>query len=148
MIRAPAQVVALIGGTLDVATDPQRLFDVPLSDEGAVQLERARTRVLLRAAADGAAAPPGGGRVSGRVHDASTPVELGSVEADRWQARLSLDRARLAFYELPREGRAALLTAHSARREAARPRETPVERRAPARRLRPGRTLGGRARGP
>ncbi|MFP2902726.1 hypothetical protein, partial [Corallococcus sp. 4LFB] len=43
-----ARIQALIDGTLDVGVSPQSLFDVPLGDEPALQVEALRVRALLR----------------------------------------------------------------------------------------------------
>lgn len=133
---------ALLAGNLEVDVDPQSLFDVSLSDSAAIAVEAARIRALLGAVVESAGAPSASAaprRVPPRappaasasasaspVGSATAPVE---PEPARWRARLELDRARLAFYSLPREQQEKLLGAHAARREAARPRETEAERR-------------------
>ena len=131
-----AQVRALVAGSLDVSVAPQSLFDVPLEDEAALQIEAARVRALLRAV-DAAARPPEPvARSRTRRAPAAAPdagslrADLAALDAERWQERVDLDRARLAFYELSPEQRAELLRAHAARQQAAQPQESPQERRA------------------
>lgn len=130
-----AQIRALLAGTLDVSVAPRSLFDVALSDEAAVQIEAARVRALLRAA-DEAARPQEPPPRSRARSPAAAPdagglrAELAALDPALWGQRLSLDRARLEFYELSAERRAELLRAHAARQEAAQPKETEEERRA------------------
>lgn len=124
-----AQVRALMAGELDVAIDPQSLFDVSLADESAVGVERERLRFIV-----GAVAKAGADRAAAEEEAADeTPAEVSqretpTVDAEAWRRRLALDQARLAFYELSPERRAALLAAHAARQEAATPRETEADR--------------------
>lgn len=117
-VQRAADVRALVAGTLEVAIDPTQLFDVNLADEAAVQLERVRLGALLRSVS----APDGGLLAFSK--------DAGQLDVERWAQRLQLDRARLAFYSLTPEARAALLESHAARREAAKPRETEAQRRA------------------
>lgn len=130
-----AQVRELLTGTLDVAVSPQTLFDVPLGDEVALRVEAARLRALLRVVA-GAAQPATRPALRARrtkpdnTDVGSATAELLALDPAVLAARLELDRARLDFYDLGAERRAALLSAHSARQEAAQPRETEDERQA------------------
>lgn len=130
------QLRALLTDSLDVSVEPSSLFEVSLDDDAAVQIEAMRIRALLRAADEAARPvepPPTRGR---RPVEPPPPepdslrVDLASVDVARWEQRLELDRARLAFYDLEAGQRAALLEAHAARQAAAQPRETDEERRA------------------
>lgn len=127
-------VRALIAGSLDVHVAPQTLFDVPLDDEAALRVEAARVRLLLQTV-DELVRPPEPAR-RGTVrrkerHDAGlASAELAGLDGERWTARLALDRARLAFYDLDPGRRAELLGIHAARQEQARERETDEQRRA------------------
>jgi len=122
---------------LDVTIDPGSLFEVDLSDDAAVAVEAARIRALLGAVTESAgapsasAAPPRPPRAPPAGSGSAEPVgSAAPLEPDpaRWRARLELDRARLAFYSLPRERQQELLREHASRQEAARPRETEAER--------------------
>jgi len=96
--RATAAAIdELRAGTLSVAIDPATLFDVPLDDSAAVTLEAARLESLLGGQDETAVEPP-----------AEIPAQV-------WDARRELDRARLDFYRLPDERRAALLDEHAQR---------------------------------
>ncbi len=122
------QIRALIGGLLDVSVEPQSLFDVPLDDEAAVEIEGVRLRALLRTVAESAQTALTRPTLSKPA--ASTRVDIETLDAARWESRVELDRARLEFYSLARERRQELVRSHAARREAARPPETEQERRA------------------
>ncbi len=110
-----ARIDDLIAGTLDVTVSPQSLFETPLTDEAALQVEALRMRTLL-AAIDSAAETP------------DTNIE--APDPALWRGRMELDRARLAFYSLDKTARDALLETHAERQEAAQPRETAAERQA------------------
>lgn len=147
-----ASLHALVAGTLDVAVDPTSLFDIDLANEGAVELEALRIRALLESIASPAspepeaepAPEPRAGRARSKASKTSkpTPAEpsppppsalrsaLAAIDPALLEARLELDRARLAFYELAPARRAALLQDHAARQEAEKPR--PPEPRRPA----------------
>ena len=132
-----AEIHALVAGTLAVSVEPQGLFDVPLADEDAIGVERARIRTLLRAVDVDAGPPPRSARArpapSSRrsaAPAASASAEVDAMDSALWSARIALDRARLEFYSLPRDRRDALLAAQQKRREAARPVETEEQRRA------------------
>ncbi len=102
-----AHVRALVAGSLDATVDPASLFEVPLDDEAAVVVDARRLRLLLDAASGG--------------------VDAGA--SDDFAARLELDRARLAFYDLDVAAREALLVAHAERRAALVPAESTEARR-------------------
>jgi hypothetical protein len=104
---------------LAASVTPQALFDVPLDDDAAVGLEAQRLRALLRDADSDAGARRAAG-VKRAVRDAG-PVEAGAAEVPPalWQARLDVDRARLAFYTLPAARRDALLEQHAQRSKVA-----------------------------
>lgn len=142
---AADRIRALIAGELDVAVAPASLFDAPLDDEAAIRLSAARIRLLLaRAQEDADAADAGAPDGGPRSRDAGTPAvgprppdagDAGAgdaeIDAALWEAHLALDRARLAFYELPRARRDEILAVHERRRaEVEQPRETEQERRA------------------
>jgi hypothetical protein len=118
-------IAALMAGTLVVARDPRQLFDVALDDETAVQVERVRLQVVLQAAEVAAKTPS---RRVVTTEARADRVQIDALPAKQWQARLALDRARLAFYSLTPAQRAALLQTHAQRQEAARPRETEADR--------------------
>ncbi len=128
------QIQSLLDRSLPVAVMPQSLFDVCLSDETAVQVERVRLKTMLQSiddAADGGAAqspPPKGARPALRRPPESRDEP--TLSSPEWHAREGLDRARLVFYSLPRAEREVLLDAHAKRVEAEKPRETEAEERA------------------
>ena len=125
-----ANVAALIEGTLDTEVDPQSLFDVPLGDATAIQIERVRMGALLSAVEESAApVPPRRGRAQPEPSAAAATREaIESADPQRWQRRLALDRARAAFYDLGSERRAAILQLHAKRKAEAQARETEEER--------------------
>ena len=89
---------------LPASTEAQTLFDIPLADDGAVDLEVVRLGALLREVdAD-----------AGKRAVKPVPWEAG-VPLAVWQARLDLDRARLAFYSLPSARRHELVALHASR---------------------------------
>ncbi|MGE0113527.1 MAG: AAA family ATPase [Steroidobacteraceae bacterium] len=96
----------LIAGTLPVTVNVQQLFDVPLADNTAVELEAARLQMLLGAAD----ARPAGKTSSTSSKKAAQTAE--SLEPETWNARIELDRARLEFYSLPAPERERLLAGH------------------------------------
>jgi len=130
-----AQIRALIAGTLDVSIAPQSLFDVSLNDEDALRVEAARIRSLL-GAVQSTPAPADSTRTRSKRPaterlDASNPVvPPNSIAPQLWTQRLDLDRARLDFLELAPDQRKELLKVHTARQDAARPKETDEQRRA------------------
>lgn len=121
-------------GSLAPDIEPQTLFDVPINDEAAILIESKRVQTMLRAvdenkqAAFGRPSRPKSAAVLGPGGMSAREPEV--IDPVRWEARIELDRQRLAFYSLTNEARAALLQAQIARREAAQPRETDEERRA------------------
>jgi hypothetical protein len=110
-----ARIEALAAGSLDVAISPQSLFEIPLTDEAAVQVEALRVRTLLTA-------------IDPATDALSTDIE--TLDPVLWRSRVELDRARLAFYSLEKTERDALLERHAQRQEAAQPGETEAGRRA------------------
>lgn len=107
--RALADAVrALCAGNLAVTISPSTLFDVPLSDEAAVRAAALRTRAFLQlvdASASSLTGPPS---------DAgANPDAVATMQSEAWAARVDLDRARLAFYELPAAKRTELLAHHA-----------------------------------
>ena len=122
----------LVAGALDPRLEPQSLFDVSLEDEAAVQAEVLRLRALLARIDEAAARPTGGGsRGTARgvgLDDGGPSAELRAQARRLFEARLETDRAQLAFYELERARRTALLRDHAARRAASLPAESEAER--------------------
>jgi hypothetical protein len=130
------QIRDFLAGRLDGAIDPQSLFDVPVdtSDEK-MRVERERIELLLRraqaspppapaaetSAAPGAKPPPLHTEPSAPSDRIETPDPIEAAELAAWRARLALDRARLAFYDLPAPQRVELLRQHRERAEQAQP---------------------------
>ncbi len=110
-----ARIDALIAGTLDVTVSPQSLFEIPLTNEAALQVETLRIRTLLAA-------------IDPATDALSTDIE--TLDPALWRGRVDLDRARLAFYSLDKTVRDALLEKHAKRQDAAQPGETEAERQA------------------
>ncbi|WP_394830628.1 AAA family ATPase [Pendulispora rubella] len=105
-LRQTAQQVRdLVAGKLDARTSPSPLFDVRIDDDAAVDLEGKRLAAMLRDV-DAAARKPKA------AIDAGPPL---------WTARIELDRARLAFYSLPKPARESLLAEHTERQKALAP---------------------------
>lgn len=137
-LRATAAGIrALLEESLDVATPPRTLFDVPLDDEGAVAVEVARLTSLLHDVElqnhdAGTSDARNASREKSRVGDGGDAGDGGAVPPSPavLAARLDLDRARLSFYALPAGRRRALLDAHSRRIAEA---STPTEAEARAR---------------
>lgn len=102
--------------TADVA--PRSLFDVPLEDDTAIGLEALRLTALLRDvdADAGTRRDPGGKR--GARDAGAVEAGLSEVPPALWQARLEVDRARLAFYTLLPARRHELLAHHAERSNA------------------------------
>ena len=126
---ATARVLALLRGELDVAVAPGSLFEVPLDDERAVQVQVKRLSTLLRAAqtdagADAAVAAKKSRPATAPSTDAGVDGDAGfdvtQPDADLWQAQLALDQARLSFLELPKAQRDELLARHTAKQDEAR----------------------------
>lgn len=126
--RRAERIRSLLAGELDPGIRPAELFDVPLDDEEAIAVEARRLEALVasitarRARAEaagrqgearGADGDEGGGPASAPAEDEG-PVPDGL--SPRWEARLELDRARLAFLSLPPARRTTLLAEHAARR--------------------------------
>lgn len=136
-----AAIRSFLEEKLDVATDPQSLFDVAIGGDAVVDLEAKRLTALLDEidAANVAAeksvtrAPrPQQGSPSDAVRDAGPGADAGmrEVDANLWRARLELDRSRLAFYALPLAQRQALIASHARRQQEAAPPLTAAEIRA------------------
>lgn len=121
LLEKTHQVRALLADTLDVSVAPASLFEVEVDDGTAVALEAQRLAALLSEvdavahAREGKGKPTTPKKPSVDAGDAST-----AIDERLWRASVELDRARLVFYRLPPERRAALFTAHAERREAAR----------------------------
>ncbi len=129
-----AQIRLLIAGTLPLSVDPQSLFEVPLGDDVAQQVERVRLEALLDAEADKddagtAPQPKHSAKPASSGSDLARSPDAHLQSTRQWQAREQLDRARLAYYALPKQQRDELLKAQEARVTAAQPKETDNERR-------------------
>lgn len=103
-----ANLQALLNGRLGASIDPQTLFDVPLDDETAIQVEAARLRQWL--GSDLARAPTGPASAAAHASHAA-------IDPAAWQRRVALDQARLAFYTLDAPRRADLLRQHARLRD-------------------------------
>ncbi len=108
------QLRAFLSGELEVDVEPRTLFDIELEDEVAVRVDEVRVASVLRSLADGGTESADG---------------LSATGLDALRSRLELDRARLTFYQLPKERRSELISLHRVRQEAARPKESDVARR-------------------
>lgn len=138
LLARVASIAALVRGELAVEVDPASLFEVDLSDEASVRIERARLEWLVRAfESDASVAAPalakGALKKALSARDAAAdaaPDSSQAAPADRLRARLELDRARLSFLSLGPEARASLLDTHKKRQLAVVPKETEAERKA------------------
>ncbi len=125
-----------MAGQLPVAIEPQGLFDAILTDETAVQVERARLEAMLSALRDRAghaavlAAKAKPKWAASPSSTAPAPAGAPVTSLPQWLDREHLDQARLDFYSLSQPQRESLLAAQRARVEAAKPKETPEERQA------------------
>jgi hypothetical protein len=112
------EVRDLMAGRLAPAVDPATLFEVSLHDDDAVRVDAERLRRLLaQVEVDAGARHVKKGAASVGPSRAPRGADAGSrdaapLDAELWGARLGLDRARLAFYELPSARRRALLATH------------------------------------
>lgn len=114
----------LAADRLSVDIEPQTLFPVSLEDDVAIDVDAARLRALLRQLdADAAAADAGARRdaAARRPGNDAGHLDAGMRELspELWQARVELDRARLAFYALPASRRHELLAELAKRKIAA-----------------------------
>ncbi len=113
-------VYALMLGRLEVAVDAASLFDVDLGDERSIRVEAERLRRVLpkpevpasASSVDPLHVPPPQPIpfASAIVEPAAPPTP--TAHEDLLEARLAVDEARLVFYALPKEQRAALLSNH------------------------------------
>ncbi len=113
------EIAALTAGRLDRAVGVDGLFDVSLDDDDAIRVEAERLRLLLREV-DRTPRPSGPSR---RPAKDAGAAEAG-LDVAVWDARLAVDRARLAFYDLPAERRRTLVAEHDRQADA----ESPVSR--------------------
>ena len=100
-------VRAVTSGQRSVATPLASLFDADLENEESVRVAALRIRTFLQnaSASQNDAAPPIDG---GQASEAAA-----TMRSQVWEARVELDRARLAFYELSPEKRRELLSLHT-----------------------------------
>lgn len=150
-LRRDAQRVrAFLEQKLALDVDPATLFDIELSDERAVAVERRRLEAVIAEGradagtdASAPAAPPprrGFPRIVKKGEppdggaDAAAEAAAPPIDPELWAARLELDRARLAFLSLPRQKRTALFDAHAKRQKGAEPKQktTAAEKKAEA----------------
>jgi len=118
LLELAQRVRELVQGKLDVARDPTTLFDVPLTDEDAVEVERRRLSAIVTASrppsldvGDASASKRDAGIADARPEASAAPV----TERDAlWAAHLELDEARLAFLSLSKDARKKLLDDHDA----------------------------------
>ncbi|HEX4337227.1 MAG TPA: ATP-binding protein [Polyangiaceae bacterium] len=121
LVRSARNVRALVQGRLDVGVDPASLFDVAPDDDAAIRVEAVRLHAVVAAADDVARRK----RLAVHPRKKSVPVEEpadgGELPASPvlLAARVELDRARLAFYDLPESRRTAILAEHAARQRVA-----------------------------
>jgi AAA domain len=142
LVTHAQRIQALLRGELELELEPAALFDVDPADERALAVEIERLRRVL---AEAAAKPEADAGVPGedtgadpRKSDAGkAPADAGpsdagtdaeaeatgegggepvtSADPTLLEARLELDRARLAFYELAPDERTALFAGHKKR---------------------------------
>lgn len=108
------RIRALIDGSLETGVDPASLFQVQLDDEAAIRVEVERLRAIV---SRGEAEPSSGG-ASGAGGSADAGAPLSALDPVLYRAQLGLDRARLAFYELPAAQRRARFARHVERQQA------------------------------
>jgi hypothetical protein len=123
--RTTVQIQAFLDGQLDVEVEPARLFEAPIDDDEAVDVEAARLAAMLRQIDDAARNGSKGARSARTSRQQPTLFDGGvygegrSVDPDLWAARVELDRARLQFLGLPKVRREELLATHAERTTAA-----------------------------
>ena len=130
-----AHIRALTEGVLEASVEPQSLFEVALDDALALEIESVRLRALLRAVEQSAQPDPPQPRRGAKSVPVAEPViatraDIEALDETQWQARMALDRARLAFYSLPADQREARLRAHAALVDTERAKESEAERQA------------------
>ncbi len=131
MRRTASAVRALLEEKLAVEVRPETLFDVPVAEDTAVELEAGRLAALLREVdREAKAATAGAPNKKPRARDAGMDGGEREIDPASWNARVDLDRARYAFYSLPSARRHELLAAHAKRQAAATPPPTDDELRA------------------
>lgn len=112
--RQTTGVRALIADQLEPSLEPASLFAVSLADEDAVRVDAQRLRLLL-GAVDRASRRTEKDAIRSRFRVVDAGIGDAGVDPILWRARIELDRARLAFYELPFARRSELLAAHASR---------------------------------
>lgn len=99
------QLRQLLSGSLEPAVEPRTLFDIALDDPEAMRLEVARLTLLSQQHLPSDAGPPPAPSM-----DAGAPTRVSnSTSRAALKARLNVDRARLAFYQLSETKRAEVL---------------------------------------
>ena len=111
------QVRELIENQLDTSVEPASLFDIPLEDVAAADLEAARLAALVRQVDEVQKAGRSRSRTPKPPDETPLPTgsSVGSIRSSGPRASISIARA-LAFYALPAERRREILAAHGARR--------------------------------
>lgn len=121
MQNSTAQIRALLAGTLDPAVPPNSLFEVPLDDEPAIDVETRRLTAIVRQLSPEADTESQTDSDSQKVTidtDKSAAQAEDTIEERLLAARLELDAARLTFYELSKPKRSEILSQHEQRRTA------------------------------
>jgi len=121
---------SLMASTLSPEVDAEGLFDVDLSDESGLRVERARLRAVL--AAWPTEVEGGGGKKSRKKKSSRQVIDspadsLAEGDTLRFQARLLLDKARIRFYDLPKTRRDSLLASHAETRRLAKERSAALK---------------------
>jgi hypothetical protein len=135
LVREAQAIRALAADQIEPVVDPATLFEVPLADDDAIRVDAARLRLLLREVDEDSGAPRAKSGLRGLrplVGDGGGADAEGPIDSKLWAARIDLDRARLAFYELPAARRREVLAADALRQSgaAARPSEAELRERA------------------
>lgn len=136
--KTAAQIRAFLAGDLDLSVDPASLFEVNFDNDRAIRVQARRLRTMLDAETARDAGASGGGGAGGEGGDDGGGGEGGASGSDRQpkadaddallDAQLDVDRARLSFYEMPAERRAALVATHAQRKKEADEHELAVKR--------------------
>ncbi len=109
--RTTAEQIRMFSNrALEASVAPRTLFDISLSDRAAVELEAARLTAFLDEV--DRAKPRGKAKGPPRPSMRDAGLEDRSWSESLWNARIELDRARLAFYSLPEDERDARFGVH------------------------------------
>jgi flagellar biosynthesis GTPase FlhF len=120
LTRTARNVRALVGGQLDIGIDPASLFEVAPDDDAAIRVEAVRLHAIVAATDEAARARRSAPHPRKKAVAVEEPVDGGELASPALlAARVDLDRARLAFYDLSESRRKAILAGHVARQQAA-----------------------------